>query len=341
MLPSSRSPQFGIFVARQVAALRRAGVDVRVAAIADERVGRVRTPAKYAALAGRALYRAAVDRPDAIVAHMLVPPGLIAAITGRVARCPVVLVAHGQDVANAERSPRLRDLTQRAVRGAATVVCVSDDLAERLRAVVDVACPHVVLDVGIDREAFRPGDRDEAARRAGAVGVGRPLVVQVGNLIDRKNPERLAEAVLRLRERHPEATLWLAGQGPRRRRLASLPHVRLLGAVPPERVADVLRAADVAALVALSEGYGLGALEAVGCGVPTVVSASIPVASDLPESAAVTVNPLSAEAIADGIERALALPRDDTAGQAAADAHAVDAQARRLIAIVDRLVGGG
>ena len=34
----------------------------------------------------------------------------------------------------------------------------------------------------------------------------------------------------------------------------------------------------VAALVALSEGYGLGALEAVACGVPLVVSTTAPVA---------------------------------------------------------------
>jgi glycosyltransferase involved in cell wall biosynthesis len=104
--------------------------------------------------------------------------------------------------------------------------------------------------------------------------------------------------------------------------------------VPPETVPRLLRAADCAALVALREGYGLGALEAVACGVPTVVSADIPVARDLPAAVAVRVDPESVVAIADGLERALDLPRDAPEGQVAADEHALDRQAARLLGLL-------
>jgi hypothetical protein len=68
-----------------------------------------------------------------------------------------------------------------------------------------------------------------------------------------------------------------------------------------------------------------------------VVSATIPVAADLPPSAAVAVDPADPAEIAAGLRAALALSRADPAGQAAADANAVDAMAARLLQGLDRL----
>lgn len=110
--------------------------------------------------------------------------------------------------------------------------------------------------------------------------------------------------------------------------------MRLLGAVAPERIPDLLRAADAAALVALSEGYGLGAIEAVACGVPLVVSETAPVAHELPATAAVRVDPTDEDAILAGLRTALGLVRDDPAGQAVADRHADVVQARRLLDVL-------
>ena len=161
--------------------------------------------------------------------------------------------------------------------------------------------------------------------------------MQIGNLIERKNPERLAAAAERLFAERGGGELWIAGTGPLAEQLEGLPHVRLLGAVRPDRVPSLLRGADAATLVALSEGYGLGALEAVACGVPVVVSQTAPVARDLPASAAVQVDPFNEDAILAGLRAALALARDDPAGQATADAHADVVQARRLADLLERV----
>jgi teichuronic acid biosynthesis glycosyltransferase TuaC len=332
MRPSAQAPQYGVFVERQVEALRGLGADVAFIGLERSGSGVLATPRKYLRL--RSAVRAAVAerRPDAIIAHYLVPTGAIVRPVARRAGIPYVVVAHGGDVTHAERLRPIARAAQRVLADAGAIVAVSDALAHRVAAFAPGRSIEVI-DVGVDRRIFRPG----APTLEGAVSPSRPLVVQIGNLIERKNPERLARAVAEVRRRRGGGELWIAGDGPLADRLRDLPHVRLLGAVPADRIPGLLCGADVAALVSLREGYGLGALEAVACGVPLVVARDVPVAADLPASAAVSVDQYSEASIADGIEQALTLVRDDPAGQAVADRHDVDRQAQRLLALVAAL----
>lgn len=334
MLPSAEAPQYGVFVARQAAALEQAGCVVELVGLERRATGRGGSARKYAGLRREGSHVANRMRPDVVLGHYLVPTAQVARRAARVAGAPYVLVAHGGDVTHLERSRPLRLATRRALAGAACVIAVSQPLADRLAAVGPGLDP-VVIDTGVDRVRFRPGAGD-----ASAFGPepSRPLIVQVGNLIERKNPERLARAVERLRAETGGGELWIAGDGPLAERLRGLDHVRLLGAVAPERIPELLRAADAAALVALSEGYGLGAIEAVACGVPLVVSHTAPVAHELPASAAVRVDPTDEDAILAGLRTALGLARDDPAGQAVADRHADVVQARRLLDVLEAAV---
>ncbi|MFM7551782.1 MAG: glycosyltransferase [Actinomycetota bacterium] len=331
MLPSADAPQYGVFVARQAAALEQAGCVVELVGLERRATGRAGSARKYAGLRREGAHVANRMRPDVVLGHYLVPTARVARRAARVAGASYVLVAHGGDVGHLERSRPLRLATRRALAGAARVIAVSQPLADRLTAVCPGVEP-VVVDTGVDRVRFRPGAGDATAF---GPAPSRPLVVQVGNLIERKNPERLARAVERLRAEAGGGELWIAGDGPLAERLRGLDHVRLLGAVAPERIPDLLRAADSAALVALSEGYGLGAIEAVACGVPLVVSRTAPVAHELPETAAVRVDPADEDAILAGLRAALRLERDDPAGQAVADRHADVVQARRLLDVLE------
>jgi teichuronic acid biosynthesis glycosyltransferase TuaC len=335
MWPTPDAPARGPFVARQVEALRRLGHEVDVVWVPRGRLGPLGWH-KYPRLWWRAAAAGRRGGYDAVIGHLLWPAGQFACDAARIAGVPAIVVAHGQDVANAERHGFLRWPTRRVVRRAAAVIAVSEDLGRRLRAVCPPRGPLHVIDMGVDVATFHPGDRDVATHGFGPEP-SRPLVVQVANLIERKNPRRLAEAVAVLRGRGGGGELWIAGSGPLRDELAAMPHVRLLGAIQPEAVARALRAADVAAYVTLKEGYGLGAFEAVACGIPLVVSNTIPVAADLPTEAAVSVDPTDVAAIADALEVALRLPRAPAAGLAAAAAHAVDRQAQRLADVVAAL----
>jgi glycosyltransferase involved in cell wall biosynthesis len=147
-------------------------------------------------------------------------------------------------------------------------------------------------------------------------------VVQVGV----KNGAALAQAVAGL-----GGELWLAGRG------EAVEGARMLGLVPPQDVPRVLRAADVAAFVPEREGYGLGALEAMACGLPVVVSRTIPVAADLPAACTVLVDPGDPAAIGAALGTALGMARDHPAGQETADRNSVDAMAARLLQALDRL----
>lgn len=335
MVPSPTAPQYGVFVRRQVDALADLGARVRLVGLERTASGAVATPRKYATLWREAAAAAQAISPEVVIAHYAIPTGSIARRIARRRGVPYIVIAHGGDVAHAERSGVAARMVRHALRDANAIVAVSPDLARRLSAFT-AGRPIEVIDVGVDRSSFRPGP---ATGVAFGPEPSRPLVVQVGNLIERKNPDRLADAVSEVHRRRGGGELWIAGDGPLAERLRGLPHVRLLGAVAADRIPDLLRSADVAALISLREGYGLGALEAVACGVPLVVSADVPVAADLPASAAVPVDQYDVVSIADGIERALALPRNDPAGQAVADAHATTIQARRLLDLVERARG--
>jgi glycosyltransferase involved in cell wall biosynthesis len=210
MYPGPGAPDYGAFVARMGDALDGLGAELTREVIATRARGPVRTPAKYLGLSGRALR--AARRADVIYAHYLVPTGSIAALAGRAGRCPVVVTAHGGDVANLAR-PGLRRATASALAGAGTVIAVSRWLAAELRASGLALPPVRVANMGVDLGRFRPADRAGARHRLGLPSRGE-LVLAVGALSERKNPLTLLQAVARLRAARPQARLALVGDGP-------------------------------------------------------------------------------------------------------------------------------
>src|ERR1700712_3811360 len=133
--PSAERPSFGIYVARLVAALERAGHEVVLVSSSERGGGRLRALRKYARLGWRARAAARRSRPDVVWGHYLVPTGAIARRAARAGGIPYALTAHGTDVANAERSPRIRAPTRAAVGDACAVFAVSGTLAGRVEAV--------------------------------------------------------------------------------------------------------------------------------------------------------------------------------------------------------------
>jgi teichuronic acid biosynthesis glycosyltransferase TuaC len=284
--PGRDRPAFGSYVARGAEVLASLGHDVRVVALGPGRRGRIATPVVYAGLAARAVGSAVVWRPEAILAHYLVPTGTIARRAAAIARVPYVLVAHGSDVANAEQSQRLREATLRAVAAAAGVVCVSAGLADRLEGLTGpLGERRHVISAGIDLARFQPGDRDVAASALGWDAPG-PRICQVGNLVEVKNPLRLVEAFAELRRATPGASLALVGGGAlehvvraRAAELGVADALVLPGEVAAEEVGRFLRASHVCCLASLREGFGLAVVEGLACARPVAVSRTAGAAS--------------------------------------------------------------
>ena len=233
-------------------------------------------------------------RPDVVYAHFLVPAGLLAILAGR---APAVLTAHGQDVANAERSGIVRAATRLAVRRAAGVVAVSDWLRARLEAVVPEARGRVeVIDCGVDLRRFAPSPVSEARTTVDWQPAGTGFVC-VGGLTERKNVLRLARAF----ERRGEGDLAFVGDGPLRDALAGRPGVTTVGAVSHDAVADWLGAADVVCQPSLVEPFGLSTLEAMACGRSVVATRVGGPPEFVPSDAGVLVDPEDEDALVDAL----------------------------------------
>jgi glycosyltransferase involved in cell wall biosynthesis len=313
MYPGPDDPDLGVFVEQVADALRRRGHELELAVLDRRSGGKVR----YLGLARRAR-RAA--RPDVVYAHFLVPAGLIAALAQR---APLVLTAHGQDVANVGRIRGVRAATRWAVRRAASVVAVSDYLRRELEAKVPEARGKTeVVDCGVDLERFSvlPGVP------------GPPAFLCVGTLSERKNVSRLARAFARL----GEGTLTFVGEGALRGELERLPYVRLVGAVPHGRIPAQLARASVVCQPSLVEPFGQSLLEAMACGRSVVATSVGGPPEFVPPEAGVLVDPLDEASIAEGLRRAASFPSPNPAARAAAELHDVNEQARRLEAILQR-----
>lgn len=338
MWPGPDAPDFGSFVRDMCEALERRGMVVDVAAIDRRGGGALRTPGKYGRLAARAVARA--RRADVIYAHYIFPTGAIAALAGRLSGRPVVLTAHGQDVANLRRRA-LRRASAPAVRSADTVIAVSEYLAGELAA-SGLALPAVeVVNMGVDIDRFTPQDRAAARERLGLEPAG-PLVLAVGGLTARKNPLGLLQAFARLRARRPDARLAYVGDGPLAgtvdagaRHLLVQDAVIRTGALPHERVGDWVAACDVLAMVSRVEPLGVAALEALAGGRPVVVTATGGAREVVPApEAGRVVDPGDPVAIAAALEDVLAHPPSPEACRAAAEPHSLDTQADRVAAIL-------
>ena len=318
MYPSAAEPDLGVFVRDLERSLVSFGHDVD-RAVLDSRRGGTR---RHLRLFGRTL---AARRPDVVYAHFLVPTGLIAALA---TRAPLVVTAHGQDVANVGRVPGIRAATDLVVRRAAAVIAVSAYLRRLLEERIPRARGKTeVIDCGVDLERFRPLERTPGER---------PAFLCVGSLSERKNVLRLARAF----ERLGDGTLSFAGDGPLRARLEGRPGIRLLGPVPHERVPALLGAADVLCQPSLVEPFGQSTLEALACGRSVVATRVGGPPEFVPAGAGVLVDPLDENALVDALRAAALLPVPNPIARAAAEEHGLSAQARRVEAVLFRAVRG-
>ena len=288
--------------------------------------GEAAAAAGTSALIRRAAAAARRFAPDVVYAHFLVPTGLAAALAAP--RTPLVVTAHGQDVANIGRVPGVRAATRLVVRRSATVVAVSDWLRRNLEDRVPEARGKTeVVSMGVDLSRFPllpRADNDE-----------RPSFLCVGSLTERKNVVRLADAFARV----GEGTLTFVGDGPLRRALEGRTDVRLVGSVPQAEVPGYLAAADVVCQPSLVEPFGLATLEALATGRSVVATRIGGPLEFVPPEAGVLVDPEDVDAIAEGMRVAARLPCPNEAARAAAGEHDLERQAARVEAILARAAG--
>jgi len=321
--PRTEQEFAGRFVADAVERLRERGVEVEVLApgtgyrdfglaYGGGMATNLRRRPWAAPLMLTSMWRAV--RREARNADLVHAHWLLTAAVARFAGRPLVVTLHGSgsagrfsDVELSRRRPRL---VRALLRPAAAVICVSETVAEPVRA-AGVQAVVIPNGVRIPDEVEAPADP--------------PEVLYVGRLSPEKNVDTLVEAV-------GDLNLVVAGDGPLRGRIP-----KALGAVPHAKVERLLERASVVVAPCEREGFGLAAAEAMAFGRPVVAAAGGALLELVADGeTGLLVPPRDAPALRAAVEQLLADPElRDRLGRAAR------ARARERFgweAVIDRTV---
>ncbi len=226
-------------------------------------------------------------------------------------RPPLVVTVHNAPPAAGATGAIYRGLEQVVARGAATVLCVSADLEERMRRAG-------ARDVGRALVPSPPADGTpgqdavQAVRKELAGGTGRSIVLAVGRLAEQKDFASLIDASRQWPDLDPAPVLAIAGEGPLAESLAARAAsravspgaaVRFLGSRAD--VPTLLAAASVFVLPSRWEGQPLILQEALAAGCPIVASRAGGIPDLTGEDAALLVPPGDVDALAAAVRRVL------------------------------------
>ncbi len=326
MWPGPSDPDLGSFVATSARELDGLGHTVERAVI-DHRGG---SRLKYPRLCLDAVRAARRTRPDVIFAHMLFPAGLAGLIASVAGGVPLVVMAHGADVANLGRVPGVTGLTRLVLGRSSGLIVNSAWLGRALDAVVPGSAARArVIDCGVDLDLFRPADAATARAELDWEGEG-PAFVCVGSLVPRKNVVGLADAFAQV----GRGRLAFVGDGPLRPELEDRPGVRVVGRVSQASVTRWIAACDVLCQPSVREPFGQAALEAMAMERSVVATTDGGPAEFVTPAAGVLVAPGDQRALRNALVAAAALPSPNPAGRAAAELHGARLQASRMAAVL-------
>ena len=256
-------------------------------------------------------------RPDVVHAHGL-RAGALTAIAAAFTRPGVyhprpalVVTVHNASAAGGVTGAIYRVLELIVARSADSVLCVSEDLEERMRAAgarrvgraLVPADPVSADPVSAETPAvpFLPGDPDR----------GRPIVLAVGRLASQKGFGALLEAAAFWRDMRPEPLLVIVGQGPLEAELKSQAarlQVDARFAGHRDDVPVLLASAGVFVLPSVWEGQPLILQEALRAGVPVVATRVGGTPALTGEDAALLVPPGDVQRLAGAVRAVLTDP---------------------------------
>lgn len=245
-------------------------------------------------------------KPDILHVHWLLPQGYFALKTAARNRVPLVVTAHGADIHRTAKG-WLRPAACKVVRCADALTANTPDTARHLRALAEPRRLEV-LAMGLDLGLFSPNRKDPELRSK--LGAGKPWILAIGRLAEKKGFQYLVEAMPVVLEAFPEASLTFGGEGPEEEPLKKQAKalglenaIRFLGPLDRQTVADQMASADLFVGPSVvdrfgdTEGQGVVFVEAMASGCPVV---------------ATTVGGIP-DVIATGKNGLLVLPNDSTA----------------------------
>ena len=255
------------------------GITVRRARVLRDRAGYVRGYAQYMSFDIPLFFRLLLRRrPDVIVVEPPPTTGFFVRIASAILRVPYVYYAADiwSDAVHTTSAPGaiariVRAVELWAMRGAAAVVCASEEFTGRL-AELGVTGNVTTIGNGVDTTLFTP---DGAARDLGA-----PYLLYAGTASEVHGATVFLDAFARVLDEVPGSRLVFVGQGSEReeleRRAAELPagSVVFEPRLAPRAVAEWIRGASATLASVRPEGYHRAfptkMYASVACGTPVI-----------------------------------------------------------------------
>jgi teichuronic acid biosynthesis glycosyltransferase TuaC len=214
------------------------------------------------------------NRVDAILSTWAYPDGYAAILLGRALGIPVFVQVIGSDLDVIAQNFFVRRQLELVLPSAAGVIAVSPQLASIARSLGAPAERILTLCTGVERAMFAPQPKPVARETLQLEREGK-LLLFVGRLSHAKGAVDALRAFEQIADRQPLAKLAFVGDGPQASDIKHSPlhragRILTPGALPGERVAQWMAAADVVTLPSHHEGTPNVLLEALSCGRPVV-----------------------------------------------------------------------
>jgi len=199
-----------------------------------------------------------------IDAHFGFPDGIVAGLLAQSLNVPFTITLRGNETMHA-RYRRRRELLAWSLSRADRVIALSRRLSEFAVSIGAEAARVKIIPNGVDPHIFFRRDR-ALCRKKYELHPHARILLSAGTLIERKGHDRVIRAAANLRRRGLDVEVVIAGGPGReghfehqiRKEIAALnmqPHVRLLGEVIPDDLAELMSAADLCCLASSREGW--------------------------------------------------------------------------------------
>ncbi len=208
---------------------------------------------------------------DIIHGHYLAPAGLIAAEVGKSTNIKTYVTSHGSDIFELYNNRSItHPIIKKVLKKADVVFAVSEALKENILKIPleglkdKIRIHHNAVDIS----TFKPSEdysfKKELERDYG-LNNNYPILLFIGNLIDRKNVDGLIKAKKMSKTKY---NLVIVGKGPELKKLKEMAkdidNIYFTGA--RSHIENIIPSSDIVILPSHSESFGLVLIEALACG---------------------------------------------------------------------------
>ncbi|MEX2103951.1 MAG: N-acetyl-alpha-D-glucosaminyl L-malate synthase BshA, partial [Bacilli bacterium] len=235
-----------------------------------------RYPPYDLSLASKQAQVAKMQELDILHVHYAVPHAICAYLAKRMVgdHLKIVTTLHGTDISVLAQDESLRDLIRLAINESDAVTAVSSDLIRETRTALGIVKPIDLVYNFVDKRVFYPRGCD--ILRSEYAEPHEKILMHISNFRPVKRVGDVIDIFAKVNEKIPSRLL-LVGEGTdlpkicnKVRELGIQSKVVFLG--KQDEVAQIISLADIMLLPSEKESFGLAALEAMACGVPTVAS---------------------------------------------------------------------